>query len=121
MGIAEKKRKKGVASQHLTFRKIGESKLFVLPYRVSIDKAEGKVCYQYGKDSSELERMDYLSAVPTAQVDADRTIISFIEDHKVIDKIINHLKLTFHTERPPPSQVVQQELLMAAEEREEYF
>ncbi|MBE9551157.1 MAG: transposase [Proteobacteria bacterium] len=49
------------------------------------------------------------------------SIISFIEDHKVIDKIIRHLKLTFHAERPPPPQVVQQELLMVAEEREEYF
>jgi hypothetical protein len=48
-------------------------------------------------------------------------IIAFIEDHKVIDKIIRHLKPTFHAERPPPPQVVQQELLMAAEEREEYF
>jgi hypothetical protein len=36
-------------------------------------------------------------------------------------KIIGHLKLTFMAERPPPSQIVQQELLMAAEEREEYF
>ena len=49
------------------------------------------------------------------------SIISFIEDHKVIDKIIDHLKLTFMAERPPPTQRVQQELLMAAEEREEYF
>ena len=49
------------------------------------------------------------------------SIISFIEDHKVIDKIIDHLKLTFMAERPPPFQVVQQELLMAAEERGEYF
>ncbi len=32
------------------------------------------------------------------------TIISFIEDHKVIDKIIAHLKLTFHAERTPPPQ-----------------
>jgi len=39
------------------------------------------------------------------------TIISFIEDHKVIDKIIYHLKLTFHTERLPPPQVAQHELL----------
>ena len=45
------------------------------------------------------------------------TIISFIEDHKVIDKIIAHLKLTFLAERPPPPQSVQQELLKAAEER----
>jgi len=49
------------------------------------------------------------------------SIIAFIEDHKVIDKIIDHLKLPFMAERPPPSQGVQQELLMAAEERGEYF
>jgi len=48
-------------------------------------------------------------------------IISFIEDHKVNDKIIAHLKLTFHAERPPPPQIVQKELLMAPEERGEYF
>ena len=36
-------------------------------------------------------------------------------------KIIDHLKLTFMAERPPPSQFVQKELLMAAEERGEYF
>jgi len=28
--------------------------------RLSIDETEGKVCYQYGKDSSELEQMNYL-------------------------------------------------------------
>jgi hypothetical protein len=49
------------------------------------------------------------------------SIIAFIEDHKVIDKIIGHLKLTFMAERPPPPHVLQQELLMAAEERGEYF
>jgi len=48
-------------------------------------------------------------------------IIAFIEDHRIIDKIIKHLKLAFIAERPPPPQVVQQELLMAAEERGEYF
>jgi len=30
-------------------------------------------------------------------------IIYFIKDHKVIDKIINHLKLTFKAERPLPA------------------
>ena len=48
-------------------------------------------------------------------------IISFIEEPKVIDRIIAHLKLTFEAERPPPPRIVQQELLMAAEESEEYF
>ena len=45
-------------------------------------------------------------------------IVSFIKDHKVIDKIIDHLKLTFKAERPPPPQA---QLSMAAEERSEYI
>ena len=49
------------------------------------------------------------------------SIISFIDDHNVIDRIIRHLKLTFEAERPPPPNVVQQDLLMAAEEKGEYF
>ena len=52
---------------------------------------------------------------------AEMKVIAFIEDHKVIDNIIDHLKLRFQAERPPPPQVVQQELLMAAEECGEYF
>jgi len=49
------------------------------------------------------------------------SIISFIDDHNVIDRIIRHLKLTFEAERPPPPHVVQQDPLMAAEEKGEYF
>jgi hypothetical protein len=45
-------------------------------------------------------------------------IISFIKDYKVIDKIIDHLKLTFKAERPPPPQA---QLSIAAEERSEYL
>jgi len=52
---------------------------------------------------------------------AEMKIITFTEDHKVIDKIIRHLKISFMAERPPPPHIVQQELLMAAEERGEYF
>ena len=48
-------------------------------------------------------------------------IVSFIEEPKVIDKIIAHLKLTFEAERPPPPHNVQHELLMGAEERTEYL
>jgi hypothetical protein len=43
-------------------------------------------------------------------------IVSFIEEPKTIDRIIGHLELTFEAERPPPPRVVQQDLLMAAEE-----
>lgn len=61
---------------------------------------------------------------------APATIVSFRwpdENHffygraEGIDKIIRHLKLTFQTERPPPPQVLQHELLMVAEDRGEYF
>ncbi len=52
---------------------------------------------------------------------AEMKVIAFIEDHKVIDNIIDHLKLKFQAERPPSPQVVRQKLLMAAEESGEYF
>ncbi len=45
-------------------------------------------------------------------------IVSFIEEHKVIDKIIDHLKLTFKAEHPPPPQA---QFSVAAEERSEYI
>ncbi|MBL7084415.1 MAG: acid--CoA ligase [Candidatus Aminicenantes bacterium] len=48
-------------------------------------------------------------------------IIAFIEEPKIIDRIIRQLKLIFVAERPPPPQVAQHELLMAAEDRGEYF
>jgi len=48
------------------------------------------------------------------------SIISFIEEPKTINRIIRHLELTFEAERPPP-RVVQQSLLIAAEESGEYF
>lgn len=43
-------------------------------------------------------------------------IISFIDDHKVIYKIINYLKLTFKAERPPPPHS-QPQLVEASGER----
>jgi hypothetical protein len=49
------------------------------------------------------------------------SVVSFIEDHKVIDRIIRHLELTFEAERPPPPHHIQQELLVAAEESGQYF
>jgi hypothetical protein len=48
-------------------------------------------------------------------------IISFIEEPKTLDRIIRHLELTFEAERPPPPRVLQQELLIAAEESGEYI
>jgi len=48
-------------------------------------------------------------------------IIAFLTDYAVVDRIINHLKLTFVAERPPPPQIVHQQVLVAAETSTEYF
>ena len=48
-------------------------------------------------------------------------IIALITDYSAVDRIINHLKLTFAAKRPTPPQAAQQQLLMAAEARTEYL
>jgi hypothetical protein len=48
-------------------------------------------------------------------------VIAFITDYAVVDRIINHLKLSFVADRPPPPHIASQELLMAAETSAEYF
>jgi len=48
-------------------------------------------------------------------------IIAFITDYAVMDRIINHLNLTFVAQRPPPPHIVYQEVLMAAQTSAEYF
>jgi hypothetical protein len=48
-------------------------------------------------------------------------VIAFLTDFSVVDRIINHLKLTFVADKPHPPQVAFQELLMAAEASAEYF
>jgi hypothetical protein len=47
-------------------------------------------------------------------------VIAFLTDYAVVDRIIDHLKLTFVAERPPPPRVAYQELVMAAEASTEY-
>ena len=48
-------------------------------------------------------------------------VVAFITDHAAVDRIIDHLKLRFIAEKPPPSRVFEQVAFMAAEERTEYF
>jgi hypothetical protein len=48
-------------------------------------------------------------------------VVAFITDYQAIDRIIDHLKLTFVAAKPPPSQVFEQVALAAAEESGEYF
>jgi hypothetical protein len=48
-------------------------------------------------------------------------VIAFLTDYAVVDKIIDHLKLKFVAERPPPPQIIYQEVRMAAEPGGDYF
>jgi hypothetical protein len=48
-------------------------------------------------------------------------VIAFITDYPVVDRIINHLKLKFVADKPPPSNVAFQEYLMAAEKSADFF
>jgi hypothetical protein len=48
-------------------------------------------------------------------------VIAFLTDYSVVDRIINHLKLTFVAERPPPPRIAYQEVFMAAETSAKYF
>jgi hypothetical protein len=48
-------------------------------------------------------------------------IIAFLTDYSVVDRIIDHLKLTFVADKPPPAHLAYQEILMAAESSAEYF
>jgi hypothetical protein len=155
--------------------------------RLSLDEKEGQVCYRYGKEAREVERMDYLefiarvtshiphkgqvtvryyglyanahrgkvkkpnlaaSPLPIFEEQLRRLpakgwaemirkvyevdpmvcphcggtmkIIAFLTDYSVVDRIIDHLKLTFIADRPPPPQITFQQLLTAPEPGGEY-
>jgi hypothetical protein len=47
-------------------------------------------------------------------------VIAFLTDHVVVDRIIDHLKLTFAAERPPP-ECAFQDLFMVADPPAEYY
>jgi len=62
--------------------------------------------------------MPISSSIPPAR---GRRSADALSDYAVVDRIINHLKLTFVAAKPPPSHLAYQELLMAAEPSAEYF
>ncbi|MCX6563056.1 MAG: acid--CoA ligase [Candidatus Aminicenantes bacterium] len=48
-------------------------------------------------------------------------VVAFITDYAAVDLIIDHLKLTFISEKPPLARVFEQVALMAVEQGAEYF
>jgi hypothetical protein len=55
------------------------------------------------------------------QCGAKMRVIAFLTDYAAVDRIIDHLKLTFVAERPPPAHLAYQEVLTAAEAPAEYL
>jgi hypothetical protein len=149
--------------------------------RLSLDEKRAQVCYRYGSEAREMERMDYLEFIarvvshipdkgqvtvryyglyanahrgkmkkasfgPLAlrmvkdelrpipsrgwaemirkvyEVDpmvcprcgGQMKVIAFLTDYAVVDRIIDHLKLTFVADKPPPPHLAHQEVLVAA-------
>ena len=48
-------------------------------------------------------------------------VVALITEYAVVDRIVDHLKLTFAAAKPPPSQAAFQEILMAADPPVDYF
>lgn len=46
--------------------------------------------------------------------------VAFLTEYEDVDRIMEHLKLTFVAEKPPPAQVFERVVLMAAEESGDY-
>lgn len=83
--------------------------------RLSLDEKQGRICYQYGK-----EARCQVDSLVCPQCGGKMKIIAFLTDYAVVDKIIDHFKLRFVAQRPPP-RIASQELLMFAEASPEYF
>jgi hypothetical protein len=49
------------------------------------------------------------------------TVVAFLTEHAVVDRIIDHLKLTFVAEKPPPPAWAFRDLDMVADPPVEYF
>lgn len=48
-------------------------------------------------------------------------VVVLVKEYAAVDRIIDHLKLTFVAEKPSPSGVFEQVAIMAAEASAEYF
>jgi len=71
---------------------------------------------------TEIRRKVYqVDPLTCSQCGGQMKVIAFLTDDAVVDRIIDHLKLTFAAERPPPPCLAYQKLLMAAEASTEYF
>jgi len=84
--------------------------------------AEGEVQRIPSKGWAEMIRKVYeVDPMLCPKCGGTMKVVAFITDYQAVDRIIDHLKLRFIAEKPPPSRVFAEVALMAAEERDEYF
>ena len=98
--------------------KVKKARLGPFPLRIVEDELRRLPSKGWAEMIRKVYEVDPLTCV---QCGATMKIIAFLTDYAVVDRIIDHLKLTFIAERPPPSQIAFQELLLAAEASAEYF
>jgi hypothetical protein len=98
--------------------KIKKASLGPFPLRIGEDEPQRLP----SKGWAEMIRKVYeVNPLLCPQCGGTMKIISFLTDYTVVDKIINHLKLTFIAAKPPPPHMAFQELLMAAQTSAEYL
>jgi hypothetical protein len=78
-----------------------------------VDEEEKKIP---AKGWAEMIRKVYeVDPLVCPQCGGQMRIIAFLTDHAVVDRIIDHLKLTFIASKPPPASTAYQEFLVAVE------
>ena len=98
--------------------KIKKASLAAFPLRIVEDKLQRIP----SKGWAEMIRKVYeIDPMLCPQCGGTMKVIAFLSDFSVVDRIINHLKLTFVASKPPPPRIAYQEVLMAAETSTEYF
>jgi hypothetical protein len=93
--------------------------------RLTFLESEGKVGYRHGEKGAEQEVMDYnvyeVDPMACPRCGGRMKVVAFITEYAVVDRIVDHLKLTFAAAKPPPSQAAFQEILMAADPPVDYL
>ena len=98
--------------------KIKKASLAASPLRI----VEDKLRRIPSKGWAEMIRKVYeVDPMLCPQCGGTMKVVAFLTDFYVVDRIINHLKLTFVADKPPPPRIAYQEILMAAVASGEYF
>ena len=98
--------------------KIKKASLAAFPLRIVEDKLRCIPAKGWTKMIRKVYEVDPLIC---PQCGGTMKVIAFLTDFSVVDRIINHLKLSFVADRPPPPRIAYQEVLIAAEAGGEYF